>query len=214
MSGRNQNKGQNFFIQIIPTVQFSHGINKHINTFIFKFITSADSNQKSFVPHRTPQQSTGYLQEFLTPRFSFFSPFLCCWRKYIFKTIRCNNIYFFTQKMNTFCCGNITYSCKTICLMSSSLFQRLLRNHIKTTCQFFRYIIFHLVIQRQTISGNTPPQNRSMGCKYTSHLRHSTLQIQQAGTRHPFMELSNNSLTQRRIKTDKTFNHFPGSITK
>ena len=110
--------------------------------------------------------------------------------------------------------GNLTYGSKTICIPSRRLFQRLFGHHIKTVCQLLRHIVFHFTVQRQMVACHTTSQHRGVSRKYTPHLRHGIFQIQQPRSRHPFMKLGNNTLAQRSIKTNKTFNHLTGSITE
>ena len=147
MSGRYQNKGQHLFTESVVTIQLSHGIDKDIDSFVFKLVPSTDTQDQGVFGYGTPQNRLCHLKKFFSSGLSFAFPFGFGRRKDILKSIGSNQVYFFIQKMSTFGSRDLTDRSETIGLMCCGLLERLFGNDIETTCQFFGYIIFHLTVR-------------------------------------------------------------------
>ena len=132
----------------------------------------------------------------------------------IFKTIWCNYIHFFTQKLQTFFRGYFTNSCKNICCMSRNFLKRLFGNYVEFPRNPGIIILLQLTIQWLIISCKSSSQHCSMSCKNSSHPGNFLIQIQNADPCHPFMELGNNPILRILVKVHKTLNYFSSSISK
>ena len=92
--------------------------------------------------------------------------------------------------------------------------QREFRLHPETAGSALRVVLLKVAVERQTVTSDAAPQHSGVRGEHRSHLRTSRLEVQDAATRHPLVEVSHNVVHGRAMVLIETLNHLAGCIAE
>ena len=155
VTGRNQNKCQDIPFVIRVAVQTSQRLDKYVQSFVFKFVTSTDSHDQGIFSNRPSQKDLSHFQQFFPSLLTFHGIIFLAGRETVLESIRCYEIHLLTQKVLTLFRCNVTDRREAIRPLCRLTFQGLFGIHPETMGRFPRVILFHRVIKGQAVPGNT-----------------------------------------------------------
>ena len=61
--------------------------------------------------------------------------------------------------------------------LAVSFFEEMFVLHPEFVCHFFRIVVLHCIVERQSVASNSAPYYGSVGSKYRAYFRHSVFYI-------------------------------------
>ena len=94
------------------------------------------------------------------------------------------------------------------------LLDRVLRGHVEFIGHLVTEIAVQVVVKRLVVAADAASYAGCMGGEHRSDGRHLMLEIENAHTRGPFVEMSHSIASQRTEMLEETFDHQCGSMCK
>ena len=205
---------QHFFLQQVVPVELRQRVDENVDTFVPVFVPSAEAYQQGVVRHRPVEQRLGHAAQLFASGVLLGRQLGGRRRKTVLKAVGRDEIALFGKKMFTFAGGDVAHRSEAVGGLRGRPFQREARHHVEAARRVVGVIAFHVVVERQVVSGDAAPQHGGMGGEHTSDLRHVHLQVEQAGAGHPLVELRHHAVAGVDVEVGETLNHLSGGVAE
>ena len=163
---------QELFFVFRVAIESAQSIDKGINSFVAKLVTTADSNDFGIFINRLSYQSLCHIDEAFSGCFAFLIEIFFSRDNSIVEAIRGDDISFSTKEVLCFLSCNFAYSSEAIGNFSSFFFEEVLVLYPKTICHFFGVVVFHFVVKRIAITRYRTPYDCGVSSENRAYFRH------------------------------------------
>ena len=212
-AGGHHDEGDDLALRVL-LFQLRHRPDKQIDTFVMKLIATAVEQQQCIVADGLLKQAGGHLQQFGAGGGTFLNVLLPFRHKVVLKTVDGDDIGGLLKEGGALLVGDLAHGAVGIGMAGRQRLQREFRLHPEAVGGALRVVLLKVAVERQTVTSDAAPQHSGVRGEHRSHLRTSRLEVQDAATRHPLVEVSHNVVHGRAMVLVETLNHLAGCIAE
>ena len=182
------------FRQMFHLSEHVHCIDKYVDTFIFVFVASADTNHQCIFVNGVPQSLFGYIFQYFPCTLDTCFMSVAFWDESFFESVGCYHFGMTMEELCTLLRSDITHSGEAVNIHCCALFNGVFCLHSKLTSHLVAVVVFKIVVEWQSVAGNGATHASGMSGEYGCYLWNKLLYIECSHSHLPFVEVGNHIL--------------------